>query len=135
MKDITGFCGQSKIVEVPDSYNEEEAQVEANNEATWQCRCKEAKEVRAEQERKERIQAAKLSAQGTAFELFHEDAEEVEIFINDAIERFGEGQGDLVKKIGFALSGGAKAAVAFSDGKITVSRVNTQNIKRETEIL
>lgn len=75
------FCGQNKMIEVPNGYTQEEI----DEEVTCECKCDEAKAYQEKKEREERLEAQKLSAQGTTFELFHNDFPEVEQILNKTI--------------------------------------------------
>ena len=75
------FCGQNKMIEVPNGYTQEEI----DEEVTCECKCDEAKAYQEKKEREERLEAQKLSAKGTTFELFHNDFPEVEEILNNAI--------------------------------------------------
>ena len=75
------FCGQNKMIEVPNGYKQEEI----DEEVTCECKCDEAKAYQEKKEREERLEAQKLSAKGTTFELFHNDFPEVEEILNNAI--------------------------------------------------
>ena len=68
------FCGQNKMIEVPNGYTQEEI----DEEVTCECKCDEAKAYQEKKEREERLEAQKLSAQGTTFELFHNDFPELD---------------------------------------------------------
>lgn len=130
MKELTGvckFCNQSAIVVVPDDASGELIQ----EEATKNCKCREAKKYQEEIQHKEAIESAKMSAKGTTFELFHEEFPEIEKIFNRSMD-------DLVnkkfKKITISTGGKTKATMSFAKDTIKVEREDKSTYTRETEV-
>lgn len=121
------FCGQNKIVEVPDFMNEDEI----NEEATKGCRCIDAKMYREQKEREELVKQAKISAKGTTFELFHEEFPEIEEMFNSAIDPLVDRK---FKKLTITTGGKTKATISFTKGNIKVEREDKSVSALETEI-
>lgn len=121
------FCGQNKIVEVPDYMTEEDI----NEEATLECYCKDAKLYKEAKEREALIEQAKLSAKGTTYELFHEEYPEIEELFNAAINPIVAMK---FKKLTITTGGKTKAAISFSKGNIKVEREDKSVSALETEI-
>lgn len=124
---ICKFCGQHKIVEVPDFMTDEEV----NEEATLGCKCPDAKAYKDKKDREEMIRQAKLSAQGTTFELFHEEYPEIEEILNNAMDPLVDKK---IKKITITTGGKTKASISFAKDAIKVEREDKAVATRETEI-
>lgn len=77
------------------------------------------------------IEMAKTSAQGTTYELFHEEFPEIETVLNAVMD-------DLVnkkyRKVTIATGGKTKASITFSKDTIKVEREDKNTYTRETEI-
>ena len=78
---VCRFCGQYKIIEVP-GYSTQE---EIDEEVTLECRCEAAKEYQEKKQKEELMEMVKISAQGTIYELVHEDKPEIEQLLNNCI--------------------------------------------------
>ena len=124
---VCKFCGQSRIVEVPDSMTNEEV----DEEATIGCRCRESKEYKKKLEKREQVEMAKTSAKGTTFELFHDEFPEIEELLNMAIDPLVE---KTIKKMTITTLGKTKASISFSKETIKVEREDKSTYSRETEI-
>lgn len=129
MKEIIGtckFCGQSVMVVVPD----EATPKEIMEEAALNCKCPDAKVYREKLEKEAQIEAAKESAKGTIFELFHEEHPDIESILNDCV--------DLVVKheysITIATKGKTKAKMKYAKETIKVEREDKHTYIRETEV-
>lgn len=129
MKEIIGtckFCGQSVMVVVPDEATPEIIL----EESAMNCKCKEAQAYREKKEREEKLEMAKTSAQGTTFELFHEEHSDIEEIFNDCM--------DKVIKHGYTITintkGKTKAKMKFAKDVITVTREDKSTYQRETEV-
>lgn len=124
---ICRFCGQSRLMEVPDGMPVKEV----NEEVALSCSCIEGKAYREEKAYKEMIEMAKTSAQGTTYELFHEEFPEIETVLNAVMD-------DLVnkkyRKVTIATGGKTKASITFSKDTIKVEREDKNTYTRETEI-
>lgn len=121
------FCGRNKMIEVPSGYTQDEI----DEEVTLECKCDEAKAYQEKKEREERLEAQKLSAKGTTFELFHNDFPEVEQILNNAIPLL------VTKKLKkMTINTGTKvtATIGISKGTIKVERTETSKYSRETEL-
>lgn len=121
------FCGQNKMIEVPNGYT----QKEIDEEVTCECKCDEAKAYQEKKEREERLEAQKLSAQGTTFELFHNDFPEVEQILNKTIPLLVTKK---VKKLTVNTGTKVTATIGISKGTIKVERTETSKYSRETEL-
>lgn len=121
------FCGQNKMIEVPNGYTQEEI----DEEVTCECKCDEAKAYQEKKEREERLEAQKLSAQGTTFELFHNDFPEVEQILNKTIPLLVTKK---VKKLIVNTGTKVTATIGISKGTIKVERTETSKYSRETEL-
>lgn len=130
MQQVTGvcrFCGQSKMIEVPERFTEEEV----TEEVSRNCHCVDAKYYREKMEEEERIEASKLSAKGTTFELFHEEYPEVEELLNSSLDALVDKK---IKKITVTTYGKSKATISFSKDTIKVLREDKSTYSRETEV-
>ena len=119
------FCGQQKLIEVPDMME----QAEIDEEVTLECRCVEAKAYQEKKEGEERIEAQKLSAKGTIYELFHEDFPEIETILNDCIQLLVSHK---AKKVAINTGTKVAAAISISKGTIKVERIEKSVYSRET---
>ncbi len=126
-KGVCRFCGQNKMIEVPNGYTQEEI----DEEVTCECKCDEAKAYQEKKEREERLEAQKLSAQGTTFELFHNDFPEVEQILNKTIPLLVTKK---VKKLTVNTGTKVTATIGISKGTIKVERTETSKYSRETEL-
>lgn len=79
---VCRFCGQNKIVEVPDNFTDEEI----NEEASKECYCIDAKHYKESLELKAMVEQQKISAQGEIFKHFNNDYPLIEKIFNDAID-------------------------------------------------
>ena len=121
------FCGQNKLIEVPDSISQEEV----DEEVTLVCKCYDAKLYKEKKEKEEQIEMAKTSAKGTTFELFHEEHPVVEEILNSVMDAIVSKQ---IKKLTIATGGKTKASITYSKGTIKVEREDKSTYTRETEI-
>ena len=106
-------------------------QEEIDEEVTCECKCDEAKAYQEKKEREERLEAQKLSAQGTTFELFHNDFPEVEQILNKTIPLLVTKK---VKKLTVNTGTKVTATIGISKGTIKVERTETSKYSRETEL-
>lgn len=130
MKEETGicrFCGQTKLVEVPDSFTQEQI----DEEATLMCKCFEAKQYKEKKEKEEQIEMAKTSAKGTTFELFHEEFPEIEEILNSVMDPLTKKK---FKKLTIQTGGKTKATISFSKDTIKVEREDKSTYTRKTEV-
>lgn len=130
MKEETGicrFCGQHRIVDVPDSFTE----YEVNEEATLNCNCNDSKAYKERKEKEEQIEMAKTSAKGTTFELFHEEFPEIEEILNYSMDALTQKK---FKKLTITTGGRTKASITFSKDTIKVEREDKSTYTRETEV-
>ncbi len=130
MKEETGicrFCGQHRIVDVPDNFTE----YEVNEEATLNCNCNDSKAYRERKEKEEQIEMAKTSAKGTTFELFHEEFPEIEDILNYSMDALTQKK---FKKLTITAGGKTKASITFSKDTIKVEREDKSTYTRETEV-
>lgn len=121
------FCGQMKLIDVPDTATQEEI----DEEVTLECKCREARAYQEKKEAEERIEEQKVSAMGTTFELFHNDFPDVENMLNNCIPLL------VTKKIKKAtINTGTKvtAAISIQRGTIKVERIEKAVYTRETEL-
>lgn len=123
---ICRYCGQHRLVEVPDFYTEEQIE----EKVALVCNCKAAQAYQAEKEMEEKLEMAKTSAKGTTFELFHEDAPEVEKILNEALEPLTDGAFDSLK---IKVNKRTTATLKMSNENILVMREDKSTYKRETE--
>ena len=123
---VCKFCGQNKIVEVPDYMNEEEI----NEEASKECYCVGAKNYKAELEQRAIIEQQKMSARGTTLELFHEDFPVIEKLLNEAIDPLADKK---IKKLSITTDDGVRANIKWNGG-IEVERVDTEVNRIKTKI-
>lgn len=130
MKEVSGmcrFCGQEVLVVVPDDATAEMVMEEASRN----CRCKESLAYMDEVQKREAIEAAKQSAKGTTYELFHDEYPEIEEIFNNSMD-------DLVnkrfKKITISTGGRTKATMTFAKDTIKVEREDKSVSTRETEL-
>lgn len=121
------YCGQNKIIEVPSGYTQEEV----DEEVTMECKCDEAKAYQEKKEREERLEAQKLSAKGTTFELFHNDFPEVGEVLNNVISLL---VAKKVKKMTINTGTKVTATIGISKGTIKVERTEKSKYSRETEL-
>lgn len=124
---ICKFCGQHKMVEVPDFFTQEEIV----NEASKECYCKDGKAYKEKLEREEIIKQAKTSAKGTTFQLFHDEFPEIEELLNSAIDPLVEKK---FKKFVITTGGKTKASISFAKDNIKVEREDKSVSTLETEI-
>ena len=130
MTEFTGvcrYCGQHKLVEIPDAATEEEI----NEEATVMCRCLPAQAYRDELAHKERVEAAICSAEGTTYELFNDEYPDIEQLLNSAMRPLAAG---TIKKVTINTNGKTKASISFAADTFKVEREDKKSIKRQTEI-
>lgn len=130
MKEATGickFCGQHRIVDVPDNFTE----CEVNEEATLYCNCNDSKAYRERKEKEEQIEMAKTSAKGTTFELFHEEFPKIEDILNYSMDALTQKK---FKKLTITTGGKTKASITFSKDTIKVEREDKSTYTRETEV-
>ena len=130
MKEATGickFCGQHRIVDVPDNFIE----CEVNEEATLNCNCNDSKAYKERKEKEEQIKMAKTSAKGTTFELFHEEFPEIEDILNYSMDALTQKK---FKKLTITTGGKTKASITFSKDTIKVEREDKSTYTRETEV-
>jgi len=121
------FCGQQKIIEVPETLEQEEI----DEEVTLECRCAEARGYQEKREREEKTQAQMVSAKGTVYELFHEEFPEIEDVLNECIPLLVN-----LKARKILVNTGKKvtASVSISKGTIKVERVEKSVYSRETDL-
>lgn len=134
MKEITGackFCGQNKIVYVPENLSAGEVMIEATEEASLQCFCAGAKAYQDKKEREARIAAAKESARGTTWELFNEEYPEVKEILDGSMDALVTG---AIRKVSVAVNGKTSASISFDKETFKVQRVDKNTATRETEI-
>lgn len=130
MTEFTGvcrFCGQHKIVELPDVSTE----AEINEEASLMCRCIDAQGYRDALAKKERIEAAICSAEGTTYELFNQDYPEIENILNASMSALAAGK---IKKVSINTGAKTKASISFASDTFKVEREDKSNMRRETLI-
>lgn len=120
------YCGQNRIVEVPDFFSDELIE----EEVALHCTCKEAKEFQDKKAMEERMEEAKISATGTTFELFHEDAPEVEAIFNAALDSLTQKK---FKSLVIKINDKTKATLKMSKENIVVQREDKNTYTRETE--
>lgn len=118
---ICRYCGQTKLVEVPDYFTEKEIEEEASTE----CYCNGAKDHKKAKELEAMIEQQKESARGTTFQLFHEEFPEIEKMFNSAINPLADHK---FKKVTVSTDDGMTASIKWKDG-IEVERVD-KNINR-----
>ena len=118
---VCRFCGQNKLVEVPDYLTEEEI----NEEASRECYCQGAKDYRKAKELEAMIEQQKMSARGTTLQLFHEDYPDIEKLLNSAIDPLAAHK---FKKVSVTTDDGMSASIKWKDG-IEVERVD-KNVNR-----
>lgn len=127
VKHACRFCGQFALVEVPDSFTDEEI----GEEVALQCKCKPAKEYQEKKEKEEQLEMAKTSAKGTTFELFHESHPDVEELLNAAINPVADGK---IKSVTIKTGGKTTATIKKSKDTIVVQREDKSTYTRETEL-
>lgn len=130
MKNKSGacrFCGQNKLMEVPESMTQEEV----DEEVTLECKCYEAKAYQEKKEKEERLEMQKTSAKGTTFELFHTDFPEVEEILNGCIPLLVTKK---AKKITINTGTKVTASIGIQKGTIKVERTEKSTYTRETEL-
>lgn len=130
MVDYTGickFCGQHRLIQLPEGASEEEIQEETLNV----CNCLDAQSYRDAKDREARIEAAICSAEGTTYELFNEDYPEIEEILNGAMKALASGK---IKKITIATGKKTKASISFGSETFKVEREDKSNTRRETQI-
>lgn len=118
---VCRFCGQHKVVEVPDYMSEEEI----NEEASKECYCVDAKAYKQAKELEIMIEQQKMSAKGTTLQLFHEEYPDIENLLNEAIDALAAHK---FKKVTISTDDGVTASIKWKDG-IEVERVD-KNINR-----
>lgn len=121
------FCGQMKMVEVPEGLTQEEI----DEEVTLDCKCDEAKAYQEKKENEERLEAQQLSAKGATFELFHEGFPEVENILNECIPLLVTKK---AKKITINTGTKVTAQISINKGTIKVERIEKSCFTRETEL-
>ena len=121
------FCGQVRINQYPDDFTMEQIQ----EDVTRHCKCKDGYVYREKKNREDRIEAAKTSAKGTTFELFHNDYPEVEELLNAAIDPLCERK---IKKLSVTTGGKTKASITFTKDTLKVDREDKSTYTRETEV-
>ena len=130
MKEITGtckFCGQRRLIVVPDNADEELIL----EETALSCTCKESHAYRDAKEKEEQIEMAKTSARGTTFKLFHEEYPEIEELLNMAIDPLVNKK---FKKMTINTGGRVKATISFSKDSIKVEREDKSVATREADV-
>lgn len=123
---VCRFCGQNKIVEVPDNFTEEEI----NEEASKECYCIDAKHYKESLELKAMVEQQKMSARGTTLELFHEEYPEIEELLNNAIDPLAAHK---FKKVSIQTDDGVSASIKWKDG-IEVERVDKSINRIKTRV-
>ena len=118
---ICRYCGQTKLVEVPDFFTPEDIQEEASTE----CYCQGAKDHKKAKELEAMIEQQKESARGTTYQLFHEEFPDIEKLLNSAIDPLA---GHKFKKVTVSTDDGVTASIKWKDG-IEVERVD-KNVNR-----
>lgn len=121
------FCGQQKIIEVPAGLSQEGI----DEEVTLECKCADAKAYKEQKEKEERLEAQKLSAKGTTFELFHNDFPEIEEMLNNSIPLLVTKK---AKKITINTGTKVTAAIGIQKDTIKVERIEKSTYTRETEL-
>lgn len=124
---VCRFCGQNRMVEVPNDFTQEET----DEEVTMICHCDGAKVYQEKKEKEEKTEEQKLSAMGTTFELFHEDFPEVEELMNSIIPLLVIGK---MKKVNIDTGTKTKASISIKDGTIKAERTEKNVYSRETEL-
>lgn len=124
---VCRFCGQNKLVEVPDSFTQDEIDEEASTE----CWCMDAKAYKERKEYQAMVEQAKTSAKGTTLQLFHEDHPDIEEVLNYAMNPLVDKK---FKKITIATGGKTTAKMSFSNGSIKVEREDKTKNALETDI-
>lgn len=124
---ICRFCGQTKLVEVPDDFTQEEV----DEEIALTCRCPESKAYQEKKQKEEQIEMAKTSAKGTTFELFHEEFPEIEEILNSVMDAL---VAKKFKKLTITTGGKTKASITFAKDTIKVEREDKSTYTRETEV-
>lgn len=130
MNDFTGickFCGQHRLVQLPEGATELEIEEEVLNV----CNCIDAQAYRDAKEREARIEAAICSAQSTTYELFNEDYPEIENILNGCMKPLASGK---IKKITISTGKKTKATISFAQETFKVEREDKSNTRRETQI-
>lgn len=130
MTEFTGicpYCGQHRIVELPDDADSKMIE----DEVIELCNCKEAQAVRDQRIKEAQIESAKQSARGTTFELFHEEFPDIEIILNGAINALVDKK---FKQISITTHGRTKAKMTFSKDTIKVEREDKYVETRETDL-
>lgn len=123
---ICKFCGQHKMVEVPEFFTQEEIV----NEASKECYCKDGQAFKEELELKAMIEQQKTSAKGDTFRLFNSDYPAIEKVFNDAIDSLVNHD---FKKMTITTDDGVTASIKWKDG-IEVERVNKDVQRSKTKI-
>lgn len=121
------FCGQTRIVDVPDAWDEPEIE----EKVTRECSCFEARAYNSKKEEEERIENAKLCAKATIHELFSEEFPEVEQLFTAAIGPLCDKK---FKKLTVKTDDKTSGSIAYSMGSIKVTREDKSKYSRETEI-
>lgn len=130
MKDSKGcciYCGQIKMVQVPDSFTQEQIIEEVTN----QCNCEEAKAHQFKQLEEELKEQSKLTAQGMIIELFKEQFPEVAELLQKAIIPLAEFRFD---KLTIKIDDTTTAHISInSKGEIKVERIDKRKYTRVTD--
>lgn len=130
MKDVTGkcrFCGQERMARVPDVFTEEQI----DEVCTRECHCTEAKAYQARLEAEARIEQFELEAQGTIYELFHEEYPNVEEILTALIHPLNEGH---FKKLSVKIDDTTSVSMTSTSNGIKVVREDKKKRTRETVI-
>ena len=129
MKEVKGtcrFCGQIRLLTVPDSYEEKEF----NEIATQECKCDEARAYQEKLEAKELLEISKRSAKAMIIELFEEEFPDSTIILNGAVEPLSRYQFD---KLTIKLNDNITAVLSINGkGEIKIERKEKKTYTRIT---
>lgn len=123
---VCRFCGQNKLVEVPDYLTEEEI----NEEASRECYCQGAKDYKKAKELEAMIEMEKQSARGDIYRHFNNDYPDIEELFNVAIEPLAAHK---FKKVSITTDDGVSASIKWKDG-IEVERVDKITQRSKTKV-
>ncbi len=123
---VCRFCGQNKIVEVPDYATEEEI----NEEASRECYCQGAKDYKKSKELEAMIEQQKISAKGDTYRYFNSDYPAIEKIFNAAIDPLVNHD---FKKVTITTDDGVTASIKWKDG-IEVERTDKSIQRSKTKI-
>lgn len=120
------FCGQTKLVTVPDSYEE----ADIDEIVTQECKCDEARAYQEKLEAEELLETSKRTAEAMIIELFQEEFEPSAELLREAIEPLSR---FMFEKLTIKLNNNVTAVLSINGkGEIKIERKEKKTYTRIT---